>query len=105
VRTEGSCLPEGLLLLPERRVYRTGIGGVDADFVRAGVLVFVQHLLERATTVGRAVHPAFRVGTIRVPERRDEQPVGIRRVDVDIRDHLCRIELATEVSPGATGID
>ena len=56
--------------------------------VGAGVLVLVQHLLERPSAVGRAEDAALGVRAVRVAEHGDEQPVGVARIDGDRRDHL-----------------
>jgi hypothetical protein len=43
---ESLALDEALLLRPERRVEHVGIARVEQHFVRAGVVVLEQHLLE-----------------------------------------------------------
>ena len=102
VGPERGVLIERRLLLPQRGVHRVGICGIDPYFVRAGVLVLVQHLLERAAAVRRAKHAALGVRSIGMAERRHEQPVRIGGVDVDVRDHLRVVE--PEMRPRAAGV-
>ena len=63
---------------------------------------FVEHLLERRAAVGRAIDAALLVRTVGMTEGRDEQPVGILRVDGDVRD-LLRVA-QTEVRPRPAGV-
>ena len=102
VGTEGCVFPERLLLLPERCVDCARITGVDPHLVGARVFVLVQHLGERSPAVSRAVHPALGVGPVGMAECRDEQPIGIGRIDVHVRDHLGRVE--AEVGPRVAGV-
>ncbi len=53
---------------------------------------------KRRAAVGRAENAALRIRTVRMAERRDEQPVRIPGIDLDVGDHL-RIAQA-EVRPG-----
>src|SRR6202041_3530308 len=52
------------------------------------VLVFVQHLLPGAATVGRAEDAALVIRTVRMPEYRCKQSVRIARVDNHRRNLL-----------------
>ena len=96
------ALDEALLLLPECRVNDIRIRWIDADVVSAGVLVLVEHLLERCAAVGRPKYPALGVRTIRMTERRNEEPIRIGGVDVDVADHLRIVQ--TEVRPRLAGV-
>src|SRR5207237_7211145 len=86
--TKALSLDEALLLLPERRIDDVRVRRVDAHVVAARVLVFVEHLLEGVSPVGGSENAALGVRTVRVAERRDEEAIGIARVDVNHRDHL-----------------
>ncbi len=101
-RIERATFNEGLLLLPQRGVDRVGMARVDADVVGAGVFVLVEHLLEVLAAVGRAKDSAFGIRTVRMAERGDEEPVGVRGVHVDHGDHLAVAK--TEVHPGLASI-
>ena len=94
---------EALLLLPERRVDDVRIARIDADVVAADVLVLVEHLLERRAAVGRAEDAALGVRTVRMAERRDEQPI---RIAADrprcSRSSACRA--AAEMRPRLAGV-
>ena len=95
-------LPRTLPLLPQRGVDDVRIGRVDVDVVAARVLVLVEHLLERLAAVERPEDAALLVGPVRVAERRDEQAVGIARIDGDARDLLRVVE--AELRPCAAGV-
>ncbi len=96
------------LLLPQRGVHGARVAGIDPHFVRARVLVLVQHLGERPPAVGRAIHAALDVRPIRMAECRDEETLGIRRtigvgrIDVHIGNHLRLVE--AQVRPRAAGV-
>ena len=85
---EALSLDEALLLLPERGVHDVGVLRIDAHIIGARVFVLVQHTLKRRATIERSEDAAFRIRSVRMAERCDEQPVRIFRVDVDHRDHL-----------------
>ena len=70
--------------------------------LRARILILVQHLLERLAAVGRAEDAALRVRSVRMAEHRDEEPVRILRIDVDLRDHLALAQ--TEMRPRLAGV-
>ena len=89
---------EALLLLPERRIDHVRVRRIDADVVAAGVLVFVEDLLEGAAAVDGSENAPFGVRPVRVAERRDEEAIGIARVDVNHRDHLRVTQ--PEIRPG-----
>ena len=87
VAAESAAFDVALLLLPERGVDDVRIARIDADVVAADVLVLVENLLECRAAVGRAEDAALGVRAVRMAERRDEQPIRIARIDLDVRDH------------------
>src|SRR5439155_19366170 len=94
---ESLPLNETLLLLPERGVNRVRIGGIDAHLVATRVLGFGENPLEGLSAVRRTKASALGVWAVGVAERGDEEPVRVRRVDVDHRDHLAVAQ--TEMRP------
>ena len=99
---KSAAFPERLLLLPQRGVHGVGIAWVNAHVVAARVLVAVQHLLERRAAIRRAEDAAFGVGSVRMPECGDEQPVRVARIHVDHRNHPAVEQ--PEVRPGLAGV-
>src|SRR5205823_10697812 len=85
---EVAVLPRPLPRRPQRGVDGVGTGRIDDDVDAAGVLVLVQHLLERLAAVGGAEDAALRVRAVRVTEDGDEEAVRIARVDGDGGDLL-----------------
>ncbi len=96
-------LPGPLALLPERGVHRVGVRRVDVHVVAAGVLVLVEHLLERPPAVGRSEDAALVVRPVRMAEGGDEHAVGAARIDLDPRD-LLRVAEA-QVGPRLPCVD
>ncbi len=95
---ERAILPRALLRLPQHRVNRLRVARIKGQIHRSGEFVLVQHLLKGLSAVGGAEHAALRVRTVRMPQGRHEQPVGIARIHQD-RRNLLRIAQA-EVAPG-----
>ena len=87
---------------PEGGVHRVRIAGGELHVDAAGVLILVEHLLERLPTVGGAEDPAFGVGAVGVAEDRDEEAVRILGIDRDARDLPTVAE--AEVRPCLTGV-
>src|SRR6185295_18163337 len=83
-----AVLPRPLPRRPERRVDRVGLRWVDAERDRAGVLVAVEHSLERLAAILRPKDSALFVRPVRMAERRDEQAPRIARIDDDRPDLL-----------------
>src|SRR5450756_1495224 len=83
-----TVFPRGLSSFPENRVYRLRIRRIERHFGRAGILILVENLLERLATVRRAEHAALSVRSVRVPEHRDKDAIGILGIDDDLRDLL-----------------
>src|SRR5581483_7576171 len=83
---EVSVLPRSLARFPQDGVDRLRIGGVDRDVEGADVLILVKYFFERSASVGRAEDAALRIRSVRMPERCDEQAIGIRTIDGDHRD-------------------
>ncbi len=96
------ALPEALLLLPERGVDGVRIRRIEEDVVAPGVLVTVQHLLERRTTVGGTEDPSFFVGSVGVTQNSHEKTVGVGGIDHHIGNHLAITQ--AQVRPGRPGI-
>ena len=99
---EPAPFPERLLLLPQGREHDVGIAGRKANVVGAGVLILVQHSLERLTAVGRPEHPPLAARPVGVTQGRHEQPVRVGRIDLDHGDHLGFPK--AQVGPGLAGI-
>ena len=95
-------LPGRLSRRPQHRVHRLRVRRIEREVDRAGVLVLVEHLLERDAAVGGAEHAALLVRSVRMAERRDEQARRILRVDDDRAD-LARVPQA-EVVPRPAGV-
>src|SRR5436189_84819 len=80
----GRSLP----LLPQARVDDVRVARIEFEVGRTGVLVFREHLLKRSPAVGRSVDAALVVRPVRLPEHRDEQAVGVARIDDDVGNLL-----------------
>ena len=102
VAVPGGVFPRPLPRLPQRRVDRVRVGRIDGHVRAAGVLVLVEDLLERPAAVGRAINSAFLIGAVRMPEYRHEEPVGVARIDGDLRNLLPVAQ--TEMHPGLAGV-
>ena len=88
---------------PTATAYTTsGFDGIEQHVDAAGVLVLVEHLLERLAAVGRAEDAALVVRPVGMAEHGDEQPVGVPRVDHDLRDLLAVAQ--AEMRPGLAGV-
>ena len=105
VRRQGpraSDLPRRLPRRPQRGEHRFGIGRVDRDVHRAGVLVLVQDLLPRLAAVRRAKQAPLFVRAIRVSEHRGEHAARIARVDEE-RGNLLTVPQAP-MAPGGAAV-
>src|SRR5208337_1139182 len=67
-----------------------------------GVLVLVEHLLEGRPAIGRTKDAALRIGAVRMSCNRDEQPVGIVRINRHLRNLLPLAQ--SQVRPGGAAI-
>ena len=99
---EHAVLPRALAGLPQHGVDVVGVLRIEHDVGAAGVLVLVEHLLERARPVGRSEDPAFFVRPVRMSEHRHEQPIRIFRIDRDLRNLLSVTQ--AEVCPCSPGV-
>src|SRR6185312_7709126 len=77
-----------LLLLPECSVNDVRILRIDANVVAAHVLVLVKHLLESLAAISRAEYSALGIWTVGMAKCSNEEPVRIRGIDLDVRNHL-----------------
>ena len=98
----GVHAPRRALKLPHRREEDARVRGIDGEVHRARRVVEKQHSLPRLPTVGGAKDAAFRIGTKRVSDRRDENTIVIARIDDDVADLLRVVE--AEVLPAATAV-
>ena len=83
--------------LPDRRVEDARIVRVHRDVDGPGTLVAIEHALPRLAAVARAEHAALGVRSMRVPERRDVDGVGILGMDAELADVARALE--PEVRP------
>ena len=99
---EGAVFPGGLPGFPERGVDDVGILRIEDHVDRTGVLVLVEHLAEGGAPVGGEKQAPLFVGPVGVALDGHEQPIGIARVDRDLRNLLAVAE--AEVFPGPSPI-
>src|SRR5262249_770490 len=83
--------------LDDARVCWLGLAG-DAT----GLVVDVEHRLPRLTAIARAVDSALAVCAERMPQRRDQHGVGVRRIHCHPADRF-RVAQADEL-PGLAGV-
>ena len=81
----------------DRRVRR-----IDVYTVAAGVLILVQHLLERQPAVGGTINAAFGIGSVRMSQYGHEEAVGVVRIDADLRNLLAVAE--AQMRPRRSGV-
>ena len=62
--------------------------GIDLHIGRASVFIAVKNLLESLPTIERAEDAALRVWPIRMSGHCHEEPVGVPRIDRELRDLL-----------------
>ena len=98
----GAVLPRPLPLFPQGRVDDVRVRGIDVDVLAAGVLVLEQHPIESLAAVERAEDAAFLVRPVGMAERGDEDPIGILRIDRQLRN-LLRVT-QPEMDPGLAGV-
>ena len=84
----GAVLPRTLTRLPQTRVDDVGIPRIELEVRRAGVLVLVEHFLKRSSAVDRSEDAALFVRPVRMAQHRNEQAIGVARVDDDVRNLL-----------------
>src|SRR6185503_463532 len=89
---EDTVLPWPLARLPHHRVDVNGVRRIEHDVDAAGVGILIENLLERASAVGGAEDAALLVRSVRMAQDRDEQTIGILRIDGDLRDLLAVAE-------------
>ena len=94
--------PRRTARIPERRVDGARVTRIEREIDGAEVVAPEQHLLPRRAAVARTIDAAVRVRAVRMPERGDEDDVGIGRVDDDARD-LTRV-VEAQVRPIRTGV-
>ena len=87
----------GAVRLPQRGVHHVGVGAVHGDVDGRRGIVAEQHAPKALAAVGALVHAALRVRRRVLAEGRDEDDVGVGRVDADLRDVLGPLE--AEVRP------
>ena len=98
-----AVLPRPLAFLPQRRVDDVGIRGIDIDVLAAGVGILVEDFLKRLPAVERSKDAALFVRAVRMPERGHENPIGIARIDDDLRN-LLRIAQSRQMRPRLTSV-
>jgi hypothetical protein len=98
----GAVLPRPLPRFPHRCVHDVRVGRIDVHVLAAGVLVLVEHLLERLAAVGRAENAAFFVRPVRMAQHGHEESIGILRIDFDLRNLLAITE--PQVCPRLAGV-
>ena len=74
--------------LPQRGIHHVRVGAIERDVDGAGLFVAEQHFLPRGAAVRALEHTAFRTRHAVLAERRDEDDVGIGRMDADLRDAM-----------------
>ena len=85
---KGAILNETLLLLPKRRIENVRVARIEAHVVGAGVLVFVEDLLETRPAIGGTENASLRIRAVRMSQHGDKQAVRIFGIYFNIRDHL-----------------
>ena len=78
--------------LPHRRIHDVGIVAVHGDVDCGGVGVAIQHFAPALAAVGALVDAALLAGHAVFPEHGDEDDVGVRWMDADLRDRIRRPE-------------
>src|SRR5207247_11132606 len=73
---------------PERRTHGLGAGRVDLHLAASGILVAIKNFLERLAAIRGAKNSPLLVRPVWMPGDGDEQPLGIARVDRELRDLL-----------------
>ena len=86
--TPFAVFPRPLARCPQNRVDIVGIGGIECQIYRAGVLILIKHLLPSLAAVGGAKHAALHIGTIRMAKHGHENAVRIARVHQNRRNLL-----------------
>src|SRR3989441_11976954 len=94
--------PPRSTLFPYTTLFRSVVR-IEADIDRAGLLVLVEDLAPGLAAVGGAEHAALGVGAEGMAEGRDENDIGILRVD-DQRADLAGVPEAG-VAPGPAAAD
>src|SRR6185437_9758954 len=79
----GSVLPRPFAGLPQCGVHELRVRRIDLEIGAAGVLVFVQDLLEGLSAIAGAEDAAFCIGAVGMPNDCYQQQVGIARIDDD----------------------
>ncbi len=93
-----AVFPGALARGPQHGVDGARVGGIEREVDRAGVFVFVEHLLPRVAAIGGAEDAALGVGAVGVTEDGREEAIGIARVDEERRDLLAAAQ--SEMAPG-----
>src|SRR5262249_32313968 len=84
----GIDVPRGTARLPHRRQDRLRVLRIDGEVDRARVLVLEEDALPGLSAVARTKHAALGVGSVGVPEGRDEDEVRVLGIDQDTSDLL-----------------
>ncbi len=82
--------------LPQRSVQNARIRRIEDHIDRAGLVIFVENFLPGLAAICRAKHSPLGVRSICVPQRRDENNVGILRMDGESSD-MARVFQADKV--------
>ena len=85
-RTAGGHRVLLAIRFPERRVHHVRVVAVDGDVDGPGPVIPVEDPLPRVATVGALEHPTLLAGSAVLPERRDEDDVGVGGVNADLGD-------------------
>ena len=80
-----AVFPGALARGPQHGVDGARVGGIEREVDRAGVFVFVEHLLPGVAAIGGAEDAALGVGAVGVAEHGREEAIGIARIDEDAR--------------------
>src|SRR5438874_10036570 len=102
-RTAAREVPWQPSCLPERGIDDARVVRIEADIDRAGLLVLVEDLAPGLAAVGAAEHAALGVGAEGMAEGRDQNDIGILRVDDQGAD-LAGVPEA-DVAPGLAAVD
>ena len=98
-----AVFPRAFARFPKRSVNRLGIGRIDLHICAAGVLVFVEHLLEMLPAIKRTKNATLLVRPVGMTRDRHKEAIRIAWIDGELGDLLPIAQ--TEMRPRFACID